>query len=192
MLKYEVLPGFPAYGPIPLPFSAGGAWSGHSEGMVIRFFTNTGEAWFGNSQQGSSGCQAVLEHPDGQHLVVVARGQGYIVDPEEPGSVSRLFDNIQHILSLPERRAILISDGLGFEAINKDGVWWQSGRISWDEIRNIEIKGAILRGEASKPALKGNEWFPFTLNLDTGHCADGIYSKTMQSAIRVTRSQDRS
>ncbi len=192
MPRYEVLPGFPAYGSVPLPIGSGEAWGGHSEGLVVQFYTNHGEAWVGNFQLGSSGCQAVLEHPDGQHLVVVARGQGYLVDPEIPSQVSRLSDYIQHIVSLPERSAILISDGLGFEAINKDGVWWQSERISWDEIRNIEVQGPFLRGEASKPTLKGNEWYPFTLDLDTGHCADGIYSKTMQSAIRVTRSQDRS
>ena len=192
MLRYEVLLDLPAYGPMPLPFSAGewaGAWGGHREGLVVRFHPNTGEAWVGNFQPGSSGWEGVLEHPNGQHLIVVARGQGYVVDPEGHQLLSRLSGNIQHVVPLPELGALVFSGGLGFEAIKKDGIWWQSPRISWDEIRNIKVEGTILRGEASTPTPDGNKWAPFTVDLMTGQCEGGIYQDQIRRAIPVKPSR---
>lgn len=188
MPRYEVLPGLPAYGPMALPLSAGGwtgSWTGHREGLVVRFHPNASEAWVGNFQPGSGGWEGVLEHPNGQHLIVVARGQGYVVDPEAHQLVSTFSGDIQHVIPLPELGAIAFSDGLGFEAIKKEGIWWQSPRISWDEIRNIKVEGTILRGEASAPTADGNEWVPFTVDLLTGRCEDGIYKDQMRRAIPV-------
>lgn len=192
MSRYEILPGLPAYGPMPLPFSAGGwtgAWGGHREGFVVRFDPEASESWVGNFQPGSGGWEGVLEHPNGQHLIVVARGQGYVVDPKAHQLVSTFSGDIQHVVPLPELGAIVLSDGLGFEAIKKDGLWWQSPRISWDEIRNIKVEGTILRGEASMPTADGNEWAPFTVDLMTGQCEDGVYKDQMRRAIPVKPSR---
>lgn len=192
MLRYEVLPGLPAAGPMSLPINAGewaGAWGGQREGFVVRFHPNTGEAWVGNFQPGSNGWEGVLEHPNGQHLIVVARGQGYIVDPQAHQVVSRFSRDVQHVIPLPELGAIVFSDGLGFEAIKEDGMWWQSPRISWDEIRNINVEGTILRGEASMPMPDGNTWVSFTVDLMTGHSEDGTYQSQIRRSIPVKPSR---
>ena len=128
-----------------------------------------------------------MEHPNGKDLIVVARGQGYVVDPEAQQLVSRISGYIEHVIRLPEFGAVAFFDGLGIEAINYDGLWWRTKRISWDEIRNIKVEGTILRGEASTP--DGKEWAPFTVDLMTGECKDGIYEETMRQAIRVTPSR---
>lgn len=192
MPRYEILPGLPAYGSMPLAFSAGGwtgAWGGHREGFVVRFELESREPWVGNFQPGDGGWDGVLDHPNRQHLVVVAHGQGYVVDPEAHQLISTFPGNIQHVVHLPELGALVFSDGLGFEAMRKDGLWWQSPRISWDEIRNIKVEGTILRGEASVPGADGDEWVPFTLDLMTGHCEDGIYKEQMRRSISVKPSR---
>jgi hypothetical protein len=86
--------------------------------------------------------------------------------------------NLQHVITLPEFDAILFCDGLGFEAIKAAGLWWRSPRISWDEIRNINVDGSVLRGEASTPTVDGNRWAPFTLDLLTGRYEDGTPTNT--------------
>jgi hypothetical protein len=142
MTSYEILPGLPAYGPMAVPFGAGGwtgAWSGHSEGFVVRFDPGTREAWVANFQPGCGGWEGVLEHPNGKHLIVLSRGQGYVVDPLTRQLILNLSANIQHVIELPELHAVVFCDGLGFEAIKSDGIWWRSPRIAWDEIRNIRV-----------------------------------------------------
>ncbi len=194
MLRFEVLAGLPGYGPMPLPFAAGayrGAWSGHSEGFIVRFHPKSRETWVGNFQPETGGWRGILRHPNGNHLVVVASGFGYIVDPETCQLVSMLDGCIQHALALPDLDAIIFSDGLRFEAITSGGVWWQSSRISWDEIRNIKIEGAILHGEASSvPAPSDGDWVPFTLDLTTGQCEGGVFEQKMRRAVRVTRTRN--
>jgi hypothetical protein len=187
MPRFEALAGLPASGPMPLPFGAGGwagGWGGHREGFVVRFAPEGSEPWVGNFQPGTGGWEGVLEHPDGQHVIVVARGKAYTVEPVQR-TASTFSGEIQDVFALPEFGALVFSDGLRFEAIKKHGIWWQSSRISWDEIRNVEIKGAVLRGEASVPTAHGNEWAPFTLDLLTGRCDDGIYQLQMGRAISM-------
>lgn len=84
----------------------------------------------------------------------------------------------------------MFCDGLGFEAINKTGRWWRSPRSSWDEIRDIRIDGTTLRGEATMPTLDGSKWVPFTLDLITGRCEDGIYEQQMRRAVPVKDRRD--
>jgi hypothetical protein len=189
---YQILPGLPADGPMAVPFRANewsGAWSGHSEGLVVRFNPDTPETWVANFQpgSGSGGWEGVLEHPNGKHLVVLARGQGYVVDPVTRQCMEVFSGFILDVVELPDLGAILVSDGIRFEAIKSDGIWWSSPRISWDEIRNIKFEGTILRGEASSPARGDSSWVPFTLDLMTGQCEDGVYESDMQRAIPIRK-----
>jgi hypothetical protein len=187
VLRYEVLPGLPTEGSTAVPFGSGwaGAWSGHSEGLIVRFHPNSNAHWVGNFQPGSGGWEGVLDHPDGTHVIALARGQGYVIEPAIRELVCIVPSSIQYAVDLPHLHAIVFSDGLGFEAIRSDGVWWTSPRISWDEVRVLKIEGTILRGEASSPVA--NSWVPFTLDLLTGQCDDGVYARDMRKAIPVRR-----
>ncbi len=150
----------------------------------MRFRPGASAPWIGNFQPGSfGGWQGLLDHPNGMHVIVVARGQGYVVDPEAHQLVSRLDRIASHVVPLPALDAIAISDGCFFDAINKDGIWWRSARLSWDEIRNIQIDGTTLRAESSIPTAHGDEWAPFTLDLTTGHCDDSQYIWQMRLTI---------
>jgi hypothetical protein len=184
LLRHEVLPGLPPYGPTATPFGCDdgflGGWSGHCEGFVVRFYPQAGEPWVGNFQPGTAGLDGALHHPDGQHLIIFARGQGYVLDPETRHLALTFAGSIQHAIELRDPKAIVFCDGLRFEAINRDGVWWTSPRISWDEIRNIRVEGMVLRGEASEPGCE--LWHPFTVDLMTGRCEDGIYEEQMRRA----------
>lgn len=184
MHHYQVLPGLPAYGPVAVPFGAS-AWSGHSEGFIVRFRPDTDETWVANFQPGLGGWDGVLEHPNKMDVIVLARGQGYVVDPIAQQLVHTLSASIQDVVELPDLEAIVFCDGIFFEAIKSDGIWWTSPRIAWDEIRNIKVQGTILQGEASSPMEGSSMWVPFTLDLMTGRCEDGAYERDMQRARSI-------
>jgi hypothetical protein len=40
--------------------------------------------------------------------------------------------------------AVVLGDDLQFESFRAEGLWWQSGRISWDGFTNIAASGATL------------------------------------------------
>ncbi len=186
--SFQILPGLPPDGPTAVPFGAGGwtvAWGGHREGLVIRFRSGSNETWVANFQPGGGGWEGVLEHPNRQHVIVVSRGQGYVVDPASHQLVQTFSGSVQLVVEVPSLKAILLSDGLGFEAINSEGTWWTSRRIAWDGIRAIKVQGTTLRGEASSPVGGSETWVPFTLDLMTGQCHDGTYERDMRSAIPI-------
>lgn len=183
MLRYQVLQGLPADGPMAVPFGA----SGHREGLVVCFNPETGEAWVGNFRRGYGGWEGVLVYPDGKHAIVVSSGEGYVVDPGTRELVHVFAHSIQYAIELPHLQAVVFWNGLMFEAIRSDGIWWTSPRVSWDEVRAIKVDGAILRGEASSPVADSNAWVPFALDLLTGHCEGGVYNRDMRRAIPVRR-----
>ncbi len=75
-----------------------------------------------------------------------------------------------------------------FSAVRSDNFRWISPRISWDSFRNINVHETQLNGEAWTPI--GDAWVPFTLDLLTGCCTDGIYEIDMARAQHVTRKTD--
>jgi hypothetical protein len=182
-MRFEKLPGLPPYGPLARAF--GGPQ--HREGLVVRFWTATGETWVGNFHGGYGRAEGIFDHPDKQRVVVLARGQGYVVNPEAPEDVSMFGFGIHELIALPEFDAILFVDDLEIEAINKEGRWWRTSRISWDGICNIKIEGNTLYGEAFTPI--GEMLVPFAVDLRTGECKDGIYEADMRRAIPAYRPQ---
>jgi hypothetical protein len=166
-----------------LPFGG----PGYSEGLVVRFDPDTGESWVGNFQRGLSQFEGVLDHPNGKYAIVLSGGAGYVVDPVTRELVHTLAHGIQHFIELPHLQAIVFSEGVDFEAINRDGIWWTSPRISWDGFRDIRLAGTVLRGEAFSPLHNNGDgiWVPFTLDLMTGRCEDGVYEREMRNAIPV-------
>jgi hypothetical protein len=167
---FDILPGLPPYGPRALSFPENGRGF-FSEGLVVQFLPSGREAWIGNFQRGSTGPDTVLEHPDQQHILVVSGGVGYIVDPETATLTHQLSGLIKQVIPAPDLGAIVLGDDMKFEAVRADGLWWQSGRISWDGFRKIVKSGTILTGESY--STLDQVWSPFALDLTTGAFAGG-------------------
>ncbi len=184
MTRFEILSGLPPYGPMALPFPPDGRQA-FTEGLVVRFWPENKKAWIGNFQRSSvMGYDAVLAHPDGRQIMVVAGGAGYVVDSETRCETQRdLSSDIVSARCLPELGIILFEDGLRFAALKAGGEAWASDQIAWDEIRNISIEGACLRAEAYSPL--GDRWHPFSLDLNTGECANVVYQAEMGTAIQL-------
>ncbi len=171
---WEILDGLPAYGPAAQPFSATG-FGTHSEGVVVKFLATSGE-WMGNFQRGMSSCDEVFQHPDGRHLVVVAGGTAYVVDPEARLLARHFGAQIEHVIPIPGEPLVLLSNGLWLEALDARGTAWRSRRISWDGFRGLALDGHLLRGEAYAPEGVDGAWYGFEVDVRSGEVTGGSYS----------------
>jgi hypothetical protein len=182
-MRFEILPGLPPYGPMALSFTKKGA-SEHREGLVVRFHPKESASWVGNFIGAPTGFTTVLDHPNERDVIVVAQGDACIIDPGHCAVRDRIAADVQSTYSLPSLGMVVLQRSTDFTSIRAYGTGWQSPRISWDGFRNISVSDTRLSGEAYTPV--GDEWEPFTLDLLTGSCADGIYEKEMAPAVLVS------
>ena len=173
MASFDVLPGLPPYGDWPEAFTATGQGR-HREGYVVRFHPDGSAPWVGNFQPGLSSLEDVLRHPNGRELLVIAGGQGYIVDPNDRAKREYFGAQIEFALHLPEFSSVVFGNGLWFESLGPDGWQWRSRRISWDGMREFHRDGLRLFGEAWSPLE--DRWLPFDLDLRTGQFTGGSYN----------------
>lgn len=171
MFAARPLPGLPPYGPRALSFPRSDAFS---EGFVVEFTNEAGEVWVGNFRKFLDGRETSIRTELGIHaVVVVAGGFGYVIDAEERRLVREIGMDIEHIWFDENLQAMIVSNGLWFEAFDAGKVAWRSRRFSWDGIRALQRSPTELVGEAFDPT--GNRWLPFRLNLMTGEVQGGSY-----------------
>jgi hypothetical protein len=171
--KFEVLPGLPPYGDWPEAFTATGQGR-HREGYVVRFEPDGAAPWVGNFQSGLASFDTVLEHPNGRELLVIADGQGYVVDPLDRSKREYFGAQIEVALQIPELSSIVFGNGLWFESLGPAGWQWRSRRISWDGMQDLRRIGLRLFGQAWSPLE--DRWLPFELDLRLGEFSGGSYN----------------
>jgi hypothetical protein len=173
MATFDVLPGLPPYGDWPEAFTATGQGR-HREGYVVRFHPDGSASWVGNFQRGLSSFEDVFRHPNGRELLVIAGGQGYIVDPNDRAMRKYFGAQIEVAFQVPELSSVMFGNGLWFESLGPDGWQWCSGRISWDGMRELRRDGLRLFGQAWSPLE--DRWLHFELDLRSGQFTGGSYN----------------
>jgi hypothetical protein len=136
---------------------------------VVRFFKSNGTSWIGNFI-GSSGVNTVFELPNSTHVYVVAHGDLYIIDVESRSLVQSISAGFQTVFHCLDREIAIFGTYTEFVAIGKDGIHWESKRISWDGFQNLECDCKTIKGEAWNFA---ESWMPFVLDLETGRHTGG-------------------
>ncbi|MBS0193226.1 MAG: hypothetical protein JSR34_03205 [Proteobacteria bacterium] len=169
--SFEALSGLPPYGPLALSFSATGMGS-HSEGFVVRFIPASGETWIGNFNPGLSSLSTVVCHPNEAHIIVVAGGTGYVVDPISRQVLSNFGGQITLAQELSAHQAVLFGNGLWFELLGRDGFAWRSNRVSWDGMKDIAITEQHIIGKAW---CFDDTWHEFKVSLASGAAEGGAY-----------------
>jgi hypothetical protein len=151
----------------PFPSSGYGAFR---EGFVVQFESEKIGAWVGNFQPCLTGFSGAYEHPDGTHVVVVAGGAIYIVNPdtqaaEESGGA------VYSVNQLSDEKSLLFNEGTSLSLIGRDRNW-RTGRLSWDGIRNLSISDDLVSGEGW---LYDDTWRQFFVSLRDGSHTGGAY-----------------
>jgi hypothetical protein len=170
---FEVLPGLPPYGPWAEAFTATGLGR-QREGFVVRFHPDQGESWVGNFQPGMAGIDTVLWHPNERELLVIAGGQGYVVDPNDRAKREYFGAAIELVIPVPELGTIVFGNGLWFESLGSAGWQWRSNRISWNGMQEVHRDRMRLTGEAWSPLQ--HDWLSFELDLRSGVFTGGSYN----------------
>jgi hypothetical protein len=163
---------------MPEQFSPSGRGM-HHEGLVVKFLPKLTATWVGNFQRGLTRFDAILDHPNETDVVVVAGGLGYVIRPETKQAVESFSGMINAVLKVPELKLLVFECVVDFECYGKDGRRWRSGRISWDGMRNLQVDGIKLHGQAWSP-LGGSSrgegiWETFELDLRSGEFTGGSY-----------------
>ena len=158
-------------GPVPEQFSASGQGM-FREGFVVRFRTSA-DTWIGNFQRGLTGCDAVIDHPHRDRAIVVAGGQGYVIEIGTRRCEGTFGGQIEYIVAVPELDCIVFGNGLWFEG-HCGGREWRTPRLSWDGMRGLELRGAVLQGESWR---FDETWHPFTVNIESGETSGGSYEE---------------
>lgn len=139
----------------------------------MKFYPDGQPAWVGNFQRGMTGFSDVIEHPSGTHAIVVAKGQGYVVDLANRQMIECFGGIIDSMFRVPAENVIIFGDGTNFLAYSSTGILWRSRRVSWDGVRSVTIKGNELVGEAWTPM--GESWKPFAIDVISGVVRGGSY-----------------
>jgi hypothetical protein len=144
-------------------------------GLIVSVHPKGSKSWVGLFQLGSGSLDTVIDHPDGKHIVVVAHGLAYVIDPDTRLLDVVLGDGFEHILPVPQLKLLVISNGLGFDAVRDSQLVWSSKRISWWGFRGLMVAGDKLVGEAHSSV--SDSWHRFRLDLNTGECNDSVYER---------------
>jgi hypothetical protein len=170
MLKrVTLLPGLPATGPMATPFASDWGRLGR-EGTVVEFETDR-STWVGNFEPGLWGLTAV--HPHGDRAIVLARGDVWIVDPEQR-SGECVLPVVDDLLEVDDPKGWIFSrQGLALARIGPAGLVWHTRRISWDGLADLRVVGGKVIGTAYSHIDDG--WHPFSVDLRTGRASGGSY-----------------
>ena len=170
MDRFRVLPGLPATGPMYVPFSATGMGK-HSEGFVVEFLPGTAESWVGTFAKGGTKFSAAAPHPDGKSVVVISRGEGYVVDPETRALTQLLGSDVEGLISVPQSGQLILQGTGDFTALGPSGRSWQTPRLAYGGFGEVKVVGARLLGLADDGSDEGA---PFEVDLETGASRGGI------------------
>jgi hypothetical protein len=114
----------------------------------------------------------VFACPKANEMCAVAGGYAYVIDTERPEHCTHI--TLKPVVEVRE----LVPQGLllfvGFHSITawgRDGLAWESGRLSWEGVRIASIGGDTLQGFGWN--LMTDQEVAFSLDLLTGLHQDG-------------------
>jgi hypothetical protein len=152
-----------------ISFSATGH-AKYSEGFVVEFQPASGDPWVANFAKGLTNFSKAMLHPNGQAVVVVSGGQGYVVDPNTRQLAEMFGGWFVDALEMPERGLLVFQSPVDFSAMNRAGHVWETRRLSLDGFQSVRVSGEKLLGEGREV---DDTWTPFEIDLEKGKAIGG-------------------
>ena len=174
--RYEKLIGLPPYGPMYIPISTDNE-PFYSEGYVVKFFKSNGDDWVANFKLGWTDYNNIFDFPENNSVVVIAGGQGYIMNPEEHKPKMTFGLTIKDTIQKDDG-SLICSDDIHILVLdNKSGEYWISDRISWDGIKDLKLVGNKVFGQTFDPTDENKPWSDFELDLESKIIKGGSFPK---------------
>ena len=106
--RFEVLDGLPAYGDMAVPIVSDDEVF-VSEGYVVKFYKDDGSTWIANFPQGLSSLSFVKEIPNNNSVLVVAGGDGYLMNPNHTKPIQEFNYFADEMVERDDGKLILAS-----------------------------------------------------------------------------------
>lgn len=180
--RFEILDSLPAYGPMFIPVTESGI-PYYSEGFVVRFFKSDGTSWVANFQPGYGRLDGVFEFPVHNRMIVIARGQCYVMSSESDKPLLVFGPDIQDAFQVDHDLFVCLDNTSVVMLRFPDVDIWTSERISWDGFRYIKFENNIISGQSYEPTPTDsmNGWSDFTFAIDTKEIKGGSYKAGIES-----------
>ena len=115
--------------------------------------------------------------PNPDHLCAVAGGYAYLVPTSAPNpqlsSTHLPLRPVTAILPAITANLLLFAGFHGIVAWGPEGILWQSARLSWEGLTDLQIDGNHLHGRGWD--MLSDREIPFTLDLSTGTHTGGAF-----------------
>jgi hypothetical protein len=163
---WTVLEGLSGDGPAPTHYHLGHPtpWS---EGLVVRFASESCGEWVGNFQLGAGSGTAVVDWPEADGIVVLAGGSLYLLSASDPESyVTHHSNQVKRVLLDPESQMLLVLaepevSGYG----TSRGVVWCAENLAY-QIEFKSCKHGVLTLELQDDL--DEQWRTVRLSVKTG------------------------
>ncbi len=110
----------------------------------------------------------VFPTPNPDELCALAGGYAYIIDASEPTRSTHIpMKPVTAILPTPEHNLILFAGFHTALAWGRDGIAWQTARLSWDGITLGDVVQGHVQGKGWD--LMSDREIPFSIDLSNGH-----------------------
>lgn len=140
-----------------------------SGGIIVRVFPAEAEPWtgvFGLGQLAMKAKSGLYACPNDSQLCVVARGDGYLVDVNEPTKFEQLKGSpIMAVHAVVERNLLVFASPWELFAYGREGLVWRTGRFAVEGLTISEITSDYIRGECDRLHQEAAGFF---VDLETG------------------------
>jgi hypothetical protein len=150
------------------------SFSGGRDGVTVKVVPPLGEAWIGTFAFGTmpNGLSGVFTTPDVAKLLVVTKGDGYLVSTNDPEQWERVATvPTTDVRSDPKHGIIVLASFTHLVAYNQCGLVWKTEQLSWDNLKIISINDDDLVGEFWD--LRTETKQRFAVDLKTGTATGG-------------------
>ena len=148
---------------------------GDRSGAYVRVTPQEGPGWSGFFALGFESDQvvsALASCPDPDSFCVVVGGYAYVVKASDPTQWFRVEQRpVVDLRALAAQGILLFTGFAAMTAVDRAGVAWTTGRLSWEGISITAISGHALRG-VGWDALVDKD-VPFEVDLQTGKHSGG-------------------
>lgn len=137
----------------------------YQEGVVLEIIPDKSSNWLANFQPGKSEFSGVYQHPNENDLIIISRGQGYIINPENRQLLESFGGCISEVINTSDISCIFFVDDFRLLCYASSGFLWQNTEISWNRVRKFKTKDYMFTGEFYSSNDKC--WQMFWLNTKT-------------------------
>jgi len=95
---------------------------------------------------------------------VVSAGQGYLVDVDARQVIHKSkTEQLNNAFFVPRSNKVVACDWTNIFVFTREGLVWDSGRVSYDGINFAEVSDELVRGTVNNLS---DEWPEFVLQFD--------------------------